>query len=307
MKKISNFFKRSWHFIFVVVCISIVVFIGISEHDAKIKQANVQKEISNGKLSKNELNKDGILVLCYHRVSESNKTLSARLTLNLSNNEQLHEYTASKQTLEKQILYLKKNNVKIISMEKAIQLVKKGKPMKHKYVVFTFDDVDRTIVDNVDPLFKKLGDIPYTIFIVTQNTGRYDNGTKLATWDELHQVLKNSNVTIGVHTNKMHYLINNKPALKYANNYNEFVKDYKKSQQIIQKHTGHKTPYFAYPYGEGTAKEQKYLAKQGMYTFSLDNGIITQDQDLTQPLPRTMVDKETWNDVVKKWVGNDEQ
>ena len=67
-------------------------------------------------------------------------------------------------------------------MEKAIELVKSNKPLKHKYVVFTFDNVDSTLSTNVYPLFKKMGNLPYTVFIVTSNTGRYDNGTRLATW-----------------------------------------------------------------------------------------------------------------------------
>lgn len=204
-----------------------------------------------------------------------------------------------------QVRYLKKHGVRIISMEKAIQLVKANKPLKHKYVVFTFDDVDSTLSSNVYPLFKKLGNIPYTAFIVTSNTGRYDNGTRLATWRQLQKVLRSPNVTIGVHTNNMHYLIDNKPALKYARNYSKFKKDYQKSERIIKKKTGHYTPYFAYPYGEGTNREQRYLVNHGMVTFSLDNGIVTPGYDLSQPLPRTMVDEHSWNDVIKKWVNTD--
>ena len=119
-------------------------------------------------------------------------------------------------------------------MATAIKLIRANKPLKHKYVVFTFDDVDSTLTSNVYPLFKKLGNIPYTAFIVTSNTGRYDNGTRLATWHQLRKVLRNPDVTIGVHTNNMHYLIDNKPALKYARNYSKFKIDYRKSEQIIK-------------------------------------------------------------------------
>lgn len=150
-----------------------------------------------------------------------------------------------------------------------------------------------------------MGNLPYTVFIVTSNTGRYDNGTRLATWKQLRKVLRNPNATIGVHTNNMHYLIDNEPALKYAKNYNRFKKDYQKSEKIIEEKTGHRTSNFAYPYGEGTNREQRYLVDHGMITFSLDNGIATPGYDLSQPLPRTMVDNHSWNDIIKKWVNTD--
>lgn len=302
LQKIKMFFQKSWHVIFVLICISIVIFMGISEYKAKEAQIHVQKEISSGKLSQQELHSNGILVLCYHRVSYSNKDLSTKIALDLSNNEQLHEYTVSKGQLKRQVEYLQKHDVRIISVQKAISLIRSNQPLKHKYVVFTFDDVDRTVVDNVKPLFHEMGNLPFTVFVVTGNTGRYDNGTELATWKVLKEIIGQKNVTLGVHTNDMHYLSGNTPALKVKGNYHKFVKDYYKSEKVFKEHIGHKTPFFAYPYGEGTPREQRFLAQHGMYTFSLQNGVIQQGQDLSQPLPRTMIDSKAWNQIVKKWV-----
>lgn len=301
MQIIKKFFEKFWHWIFIVLCLSIIVLSFNAEHREQIEQQHTTREISNGKLTKQELHENGILVLCYHRVVNSN-LLSDKLALALSNNDQLHEYSMPIKKLTYQIHYLKKHHVQIISVQKAVELIKANHPLKHKYVVLTFDDVDSTLSTNVYPLFKKMGNIPYTVFIVTSNTGRYDNGTRLATWPQLKKVLHNPAVTIGVHTNDMHYLVNNKPVLKYASNYRRFQRDYLKSEKIIKQKTGHTTPYFAYPYGEGTDREQHYLANHGMITFSLDNGIMTQETDLTQPIPRTMVDNHSWNQVIKKWV-----
>lgn len=301
MNKIKQFFQRSWHLIFIALCLLIVGISGYSEYQAQLQQQHVDREVSSGKIPKQQLHENGILVLCYHRVV-NNHLFSDKFALALSNNDQLHEYSMPIDKLAAQVRYLKKHGVRIIPMATAIKLIRANKPLKHKYVVFTFDDVDSTLTSNVYPLFKKLGNIPYTAFIVTSNTGRYDNGTRLATWYQLRKVLRNSDVTIGVHTNNMHYLIDNKPALKYARNYSKFKKDYRKSEQIIKKKTGHYTPYFAYPYGEGTPREQEYLANHGMITFSLDNGIVTPGYDLRQPLPRTMVDDHSWKNVIEKWV-----
>lgn len=301
MQIIKKFFEKFWHWIFIILCLSIIGLSFNAEHQEQVEQQHTTREISNGKLTQKELHENGILVLCYHRVVNSN-LLSDKLALVLSNNDQLHEYSMPIKKLAYQIRYLQRHHVQIISMQKAVTLVKSDHPLKHKYVVLTFDDVDSTLSTNVYPLFKKMGNIPYTVFIVTSNTGRYDNGTRLATWSQLRKVLHNPAVTIGVHTNDMHYLVNNKPALKYASNYHHFQKDYLKSEKIIKQKTGHTTPYFAYPYGEGTDREQRYLANHGMITFSLDNGIMTQETDLTQAIPRTMVDDHSWNQVIKKWV-----
>ena len=304
MDKVKRFFQHTWHWIFITLCL---IIIGIScylEYQAEVQQQHVDREVSDGKLSDQQLHENGILVLCYHRVVNS-RLFADNFALALSNNDQLHEYSMPVSKLRYQIHYLRKHGVRIISMETAIRLIKTDQPLKHKYVVLTFDDVDETLTSNVYPLFKKLGNIPYTVFVVTSNTGRYDNGTRLATCRQLHKVLGNSNVTIGVHTNNMHYLVNNKPVLKYAKNYNQFRKDYQKSEEIIKKKTGHYTPYFAYPYGEGTNREQRYLVDHGMIIFSLDNGIVTQRYDLSQPLPRTMVDNHSWKNVIKKWVNTD--
>lgn len=301
MKKIKQFFQRSWHWIFIILCLIVIGISGYSEYQAKIQQQYVSREVSSGKLSNQQLHENGIFILCYHRVVNSH-LFADKFALALSNNDQLHEYSMPIDKLAYQIRYLKSHGVRIIPMATAINLIKADKPLKHKYVVLTFDDVDATLTSNVYPLFKKLGNIPYTAFIVTSNTGRYDNGTRLATWRQLRKVLKSPNVTIGVHTNNMHYLIDNKPALKYARNYPRFKKDYQKSEKIIKAKIGHQTPYFAYPYGEGTNREQRYLADHGMITFSLDNGIVTPGYDLSQPLPRTMVDDHSWKDVIEKWV-----
>ncbi|KRM52921.1 polysaccharide deacetylase family protein [Ligilactobacillus araffinosus] len=301
MKKIGQFIQHFWHWIFIILCLIIIGGSFYSEHLDQVKQQHEAREVSSGQISNQQLHENGILILCYHRVV-NNHTFSSRFALTLSNNDQLHEYSMPVDKLAYQIHYLKDHGVRIIPISTAVKLIKENKPLKHKYVVLTFDDVDSTLTSNVYPLFKKLGNIPYTAFIVTSNTGRYDNGTRLATWKQLHKVLKSPNVTIGVHTNNMHYLIDNKPALKYARNYPRFKKDYQKSEKIIKKKIGHRTPYFAYPYGEGTKREQKYLADHDMVTFSLDNGIVTPGYDLRQPLPRTMVDEHSWNNVIKKWV-----
>lgn len=62
--------------------------------------------------------------------------------------------------------------------------------------------------------------------------------------------------------------------LKITTNLKRIIKNQKKLSK-------RGPPYFAYPYGEGTNREQHYLVDHVMITFSLDNEIVTQGYDLS--------------------------
>lgn len=127
MNKIKQFFQRSWHWIFILICILIIGITGYSEYQAKIEQQHVDCEVSSGKIPKQQLHQNGVLFLCYHRVVK-NQLFSDKFALAVSNNDQLHEYSVPVSELDSQIRYLKKYGVRIISMQKAIQLIKADKP-----------------------------------------------------------------------------------------------------------------------------------------------------------------------------------
>lgn len=68
------------------------------------------------------------------------------------------------------------------------------------------------------------------------------------------------------------------------------------------KNIGKSSSFFAYPYGDSTPRIQNYLVKNGIVTFSLNIGVITEKSDLTNSLPRVMVDNRTWQKVVLLWL-----
>ncbi|MGT2961402.1 polysaccharide deacetylase family protein [Streptococcus caballi] len=291
--------KKHWHKIFIILLIFLTIGAAWHMKNRQQQERAVKKDISNGKLTKSELKTNGIIVLCYHRVASSGGIFD--LTKLLSNNSQLHEYSVSLAELKSQINYLKKHKVQIISADQMRQLIQSGQPLKQQYAVITFDDFDSTVYYNASPFLEK-EKIPYTIFIVTALTGKYDNGTKLASWKQVKELQKNPLVTLGLHTNNMHYLINNKSAVISQASPKTFQKDFKKSVKTLYRRTGVKSNYFAYPYGESNQQVESYLHKEKMITFSLDNGIINEYSDLNQSLPRTMVDNQSWKKIVTKWV-----
>lgn len=291
--------EKIWHKFFVIIIFIIGILVVCFTYNKSIQQNNQQRDISKGSLQIDDRKKNGIMVLCYHRITKHN--LSNDSVKKLTNNSQIHEYSISQDQFEYQINYLKKHHAKFISTDQMVSLIRKGQPLHHQYIVITFDDFDQTVYDNGLPFLRKL-DIPFTVFTVTGTTGEYNGGTKLVNWQQISQMSLNPLVTVGLHTNNLHYLTNNKSAVTTHGKFNRFKKDYRKSQRMMIKHIGKSSSFFAYPYGESTQQIQNYLSKQGIITFSLNIGIITEKSSLNNSLPRVMVDKNTWENVVIKWL-----
>ncbi|WP_093624810.1 polysaccharide deacetylase family protein [Limosilactobacillus gorillae] len=291
--------EKLWHKLF--ICIIIITGLSVIHftYHKSLQQNEQQRDVSKGTLSVRDRRKNGIMVLCYHRITKynfSNNSVKA-----LTNNSQIHEYSVSQDKFEYQVKYLKKHHVRFISADQMVALVKKGKPLQHQYVVITFDDFDQTVYDNGLPFLKK-NKIPFTVFTVTGTTGDYNGGTKLVSWSQIRKMSSNPLVTVGLHTNNLHYLVHNKSAVTTPGKFKRFKKDYKQSQKIMVKNLGKPSSFFAYPYGDGNQQTQQYLVKNGIVTFSLNIGIITEKSDLTNSLPRVMVDDKTWEKVVRLWL-----
>lgn len=263
------------------------------------QQKQEQKDISSGTLRRNERQKNGIMVLCYHRVIKDD--LGNNIIKMFTNNSQIHEYSVNVSTFKTQLNYLKKHHVRFISIQEMISLLKRHKSFKHQYVVMTFDDFDKTVYDNGAPILNAYK-IPYTIFVVTGITGEYNGGTKLASWAQIREMSRSKLVTVGVHTDHLHYLVHNKSAVVAPGGYNDFKQDYRRSQRKVSHYLGKQTEFFAYPYGTENEKVQNYLVSHGVVSFSLNIGLIDQKTSLTNSLPRTMIDQNTWRNVVVAWV-----
>lgn len=296
---IIKFIKKFWHAIFWCVCIIAIICGGVYEYHKGLTYQATEKRIDTAKIPKEQLHQNGIIVLCYHRVTKNSKV--EKLSKELSNNNQIHSYQVTLKQLKQQVEFFKKHNVEIISAQRAVEMVKNHEPIDKQYAVLTFDDFDNTTYYNAYPYLVK-NHIPFTAFVVTGMTNNYDGGTALATWSEIKKMAKNPYVSFGLHTNDMHYQVDNHGVLTLSANYNAFKKDYHKSQKKLHAEIGRYSNIFAYPYGEYTPKVQEFLVKEGITTFSLENGTITNDTNLEQPLPRVMISPGTWKGAVEKWV-----
>ncbi|VDG18995.1 polysaccharide deacetylase [Lactobacillus kunkeei] [Lactiplantibacillus mudanjiangensis] len=246
--------------------------------------------------------KNGIIIFCYHRILKN--TAGVQLSKILSSNSQLHDFDVPLDQFAAQMKTLHEQHVKVISSAQMAQMKASGKPIKGKYVVLTFDDIDRTTIDNAMPIMKKYH-MPFTTFVITGNTGRYREGTQLATWSQIKAAKKSAGslMTLGLHTHDMHYLTKKfTPIFDQPHEYQNFKRDFALSKRELKAHMGVTAKMFAYPYGSGPKRINNFLSKQHLTEgiATLDVGIVT-DETAMNNLPRMIVNGNSWPSI-KKWL-----
>ncbi|MHA8137818.1 polysaccharide deacetylase family protein [Lactobacillaceae bacterium Scapto_B20] len=244
--------------------------------------------------------KNGILVFCYHRIIKDD--LGINIVKSLSDNSQLHDFAVTDSQFKSQMKFLKDNHVKVISGQQMYEMVSNHEPIKGKYAVLTFDDIDRSTIENAMPVMEKYK-FPFTTFIVTGNTGRYREGSKFATWKNIMAAKKKAGdlQSIELHTNNMHYLNRRLvPIIDLPNQYNHFTRDFITSQRIMHEKTGRFGTSFAYPYGSGTDRTTNFLNTQNLqWVATLNTGIVNDDTNLMYT-PRMIINNNSWPSI-HKW------
>ncbi|WP_054699848.1 polysaccharide deacetylase family protein [Secundilactobacillus odoratitofui] len=288
---------RKW-----ILGIIIVVFLGLIAINVK---KNIKFELGNREnyalAAKDQKIKNGIMVLCYHRILNDN--LAVKTVQAVSPNNQLHAYNVNLSDFKVQMNDLERQHIKVISTSEMVKMLKSNQPVRGKYVVLTFDDVDRTFAENAAPVMKQ-HHYPYTASIITGTTGEYIGGEQLATWPQILKLRKSAGnlLELGVHTNNMHYLIHGTPAFNLRKNYTRFKADFATSQKVMLAKTGKVSPIFTYPYGSGTPQVENFLMAQPSLNviYTLNNGIVTSAQNLSLT-PRMIVNTDSWPSI-NRWL-----
>lgn len=247
--------------------------------------------------------KNGIIVLCYHRVLQD--SVPTRIIRTLSNNSQLHQFNVPSDQFNRQMVYLHDHHIKVISATDMAEMVTSKQPIRGKYVVLTFDDIDRTVVDHAVPILCKYK-LPFTTFIITGNTGVYREGSQMASWTELRRSKRQAGklMTLGLHTHNMHYLDSKgNPVFTKAHTLYKFKRDFYQSRRDLFKYMDVRGTSFAYPYGSGTYQTNDFLRQQGLkWVATLNTGIVT-DQTYLNETPRIIVNEKSWPSVCE-WLYN---
>lgn len=237
--------------------------------------------------------KNGIMVFCYHRILEN--SWSTQTAKHLSNNSQLHEFNVPANQFEAQMAYLVKHHVKVISADTMTKMVRQKTPIKGKYVVLTFDDIDRTVIDHAVPIMRKYH-LPFTAFVITGNTGMYREGSQMASWSQINAARsRDPQMALGLHTHDLHHLnAQLQPVFMQPHALPKFKQDYQQSVQELLHHTGVQADSFAFPYGGGKTAINQFLSEQSLaWVATLDSGIVTNETDLNAT-PRLIINQESW-------------
>ena len=111
-------------------------------------------------------------------------------------------------------------------------------------------------------------------------------------------------MTVGLHTNNLHYQIDNQPVIPTSKvSTKEMITDYKKSYRKVQKYLDINPNVFAYPYGSPNQSLTAYMANHGMDAiFLLEPGIVTNDDpNILNKVPRFVVTNSNF-DQLKAWL-----
>ncbi|WP_185696112.1 polysaccharide deacetylase family protein [Weissella viridescens] len=281
-------FKRSLYLIFLII-------FGVALCNEYFQYANGQTHSRlPGYAGMFQKESNGVTVLTYHRILKDSEL--NRVMRHVSSNDQLHEYNVTETEFKKQMDFLAQHHVNVISYDDMVAMKARG-PIHGKYVVLTFDDVDRTMPENAANILEQK-QFPYTFYVVTGFVDKKIDGIRMANWAQLEKMAQSPLATVGLHTDKLHYQIEGQPALQSGKvSEKTMASDYQHSQQVIQQHMGQHAKYFTYPYGATNKNLTTYMAEHGITSVStLDPGIVNQGTD-NLDIPRMLVNEKSWQNL----------
>lgn len=226
------------------------------------------------------LNDEGCLGLNYHRVKDGtvwNKGVEA-----MTNSDELTTYTVYSDDFEDQLDKMIEENATFVTPDELREYQEQGE-FPPNCVWISFDDADKTIVDEALPILEER-DIPFTVFVISGQVGENDfESQPLADWGDLRTLRDSGLATIGSHTHDLHKLAEeNQDKAIFLEKENEelFEEDLAKSVEVLESQLDIDVTEFAYPFGEGTEDLADISRAQGIEgTHILAPRVIMPDED----------------------------
>lgn len=178
----------------------------------------------------------------------------------------------SPELFEKHLLYLQKNNFKVLKLSSMLEQLK-TQTLPNKCVVLTADDAYNSIAKNAYPLLKKY-DMPMAVFVATK--GVDDKYNALMSWQVMRDI-QGENIEFYNHT-KTHYHLLDLDAEQVKNEINF-------AQLRLNKELKIKDKILAYPYGEASLAIFEQMQNLDFISFGQQSGVVSNNSDL-QNLPR---------------------
>lgn len=197
-------------------------------------------------------------------ISEKNLEIPIFVYHNIVDDESQVYYDymqTTKEVFENQIKGLKNMGYHFITYNDLREYKEGKKEIYKKSCILTFDDGYEEVYKNAYPIADKY-DIPFTMFIITDNVGK--PGT--ITWEEAREMQNSGLVTIASHSEN-HAEFNKLTVNEAVDNVN---RSYEKIESNISING---SKIFTYPYGLYTDEEINELTKLGYIQNLTDNKI----------------------------------
>ncbi len=186
----------------------------------------------------------------------------------------------NRRLFRKCVEWLSRHGYTFISADQLWETLSGAAPFPKGAVWISFDDVCRSLVQNVLPLVESRR-IPVTLFApsgIVEGDGLFSWSATLIgdrnamTPTELKSAALAAEVTIGSHT------VTHAHMARCSDE--ELKKETCDSRRALQALTGDPVHYFAYPYGELSGREREYLIRAGYrFAATIENGLVTPKAD----------------------------
>ncbi len=179
-------------------------------------------------------------------------------------------------TFQNHLQYLKDNEIEVVTLGEAVELIRGDKELTKKTVVLTIDDGYESFLNNGMPLLRQYG-FRATLFVSTATVGN----SGFINWQELKE-LREEGIEIGNHSHSHAYFVDVEQVIRAET----FRAVLEKSQQVFLDELGYVPSLFSYPYGEYTDAMASQVKAKGFVAAAAQNsGTISKYSNLFA-LPR---------------------
>jgi peptidoglycan/xylan/chitin deacetylase (PgdA/CDA1 family) len=183
-----------------------------------------------------------VVILMYHRITEG---------------EAANLYERSAEEFEKDLVYLRNNNIRVIDFHELEEIVSGQLELTTHAAIITFDDGDHSWYTRVAPLLKKYR-MKGTFFLWASKMGM----DSFLSWDEV-ELMSNyaydggeRPFAFGSHTMSHQYLLTMKTALGGGEAFSAYLdEELGGSKRLIESHVNGSVDALALPFGDGAGDE----------------------------------------------------
>lgn len=200
------------------------------------------------------LNVFAAVILQYHHVSETTPSSTS----------------ISPKQFEVHMQYLKDHQFNVVPLSFIMNAIKKQQAISDKTVAITFDDAYIDILENGAPILEKYN-YPYTLFINPNVIKRESNS--YLTWAQLKTMADNG-VIIANHGLNHNSMARKPKEMTEEQWRSHFTQQLLTAEKIIEENIGQSWRYFAYPYGEYTSADLKWIKENNFIAFTQQSGAV---------------------------------